>query len=218
MLLSLLLLLLPHNEPDTIIWESIRVHEYLELQLPSNMERTDTLGQTVYTGESVYAIVSLSIVPEQANPKNVHYRLKDITELEEFYQGVETGSANSTGGKVSASNHLEIDSLDSRDFTIKLPNNESKRFVVTVVKDQLFMLLFWYHEDFEMEVALEIDRIIESMDFSPSANEQLNPKLSEDSQAYKIGQLFGQITVYLLIPGVIFLVYYLTRRKKKTGV
>lgn len=214
MLFSLLLVLLSQNEPDTIIWERTKIHEYLELELPNNMERTDTLGQAVYTGESDYAIVILSIVPEQANQKNVHYRFDSIAELKEFYQGMETGSANSAGGEIIASNDLKIDSLKSRDFTVKLPNNEFKRFVVTIVKDQLFMVWFWYSGDFEIEVNQKIEQTIASMDFSLSASEQLNSKRTEDSQAYKLGQLFG----YLLVPGIFFLIYYLTKKKRKAGV
>lgn len=181
------------------------------------MERTDTLGQTVYTCESDYAIVLLSIVPEDANQKNVHYRFDGIAELKEFYDGMEQGSSNSTGGEISASNDLKIDSFYSRDFTVQLPNSEFKRFVATIVKDQLFMLWFWYHEDFEKEVSLEIERTIESMDFNLLPSEQLNPKRTEDSLAYKLGELFAKVTVYIFVPGIIYLIYRVRKRNRNAN-
>ncbi len=214
MLLSLLLILLPQNEPDTIIWEQTRVHELLELQLPNNLERFDTLNQTIFTAESDYSIIILSLTPESSVQKGVNFRFSGQKELGEFYDGMETGTINTTGGELINSSNLKIDSLNSRDYLIQLPNEEQKRFLSTMFKDQLFTLSFWYHTDYVSEVNLEIERTLKTINFGVSSHEQLNPRRTEDSQAYKL----GQATVYLLIPGIIFLIYSINKRMRKKGV
>ncbi|MEO9801905.1 MAG: hypothetical protein ABJF04_01600 [Reichenbachiella sp.] len=203
------------SDSTTLNWERVTVDDLLTVELPSNFERTDTLGQTVFYAEANYSVITLSRVPESAIPQVDRITSSSTEELRKLYTGFQNGTIKGSQGEVVDSQDVLIDSLSARVFRTDYNNGETKFNQLILVRDKIYFATVWFNTEHLELVEIEIARYFNSFQFDVIPSNQLRPARLEDSTSYKIGELLGTIIGYALIPGTIILIVILIRRKKK---
>jgi hypothetical protein len=203
------------SDSTTLNWERVTVDELLTIELPDNFERTDTLGQTVFYAETDYSVITLSRVPESAIPQVDRITSSSTEELRELYTGFQNGTIKAGQGEVVDSQDVLVDSLKARVFRTDYNNGETKLNQLILVRDKIYFATVWFNTEHLEFVEIEKARFFNSFQFNAVPTNQLRPSRPEDSTSYKIGELLGTIIGYALIPGIIILIIFLARRKKK---
>ena len=211
----LAILLTFQTDSATLNWERVTVDDLLTVELPDNFERTDTLGQTIFYAEADYSVITLSRVPESAIPQVDRITSSTPDELGKFYTGFQNGTLKAKQGEVVDSEDVLLDSLRARIFRTDYENGETKLNQIILVQDRLYFGTVWFSTEYFEFVINEKDQFFNSFQFAITANKQLRPARLEDSTSYKLGELFGTIIGYTLIPGIIILIVVLVRRKRK---
>uniref|UniRef100_UPI00404AE1C9 zinc ribbon domain-containing protein n=2 Tax=Gelidibacter sp. TaxID=2018083 RepID=UPI00404AE1C9 len=206
-------------------WISTEITDFAKIDFPSESQLDESNGEFVFSvvDENAIYMVQSKKLNSQQRPQ-----IKE-NEISEFYEGVVSGTLNAANAELISSRDLLINGIPAIEIEYLVPSNPnlpSQRFKrIIYVNQHLINIDYWpITEHLDISKANK-KQFFDSFTVSSNSNIENNPKSDvdvndyEQSSASKLGFFVGQIVFVLFaigfIVGVIFLILFLLRKKKK---
>lgn len=198
-------------------WKKYEFDENLSLELPSDFEVIDTLGQ-----HFVRAFLDNGTLLVQRQP-NVGMQASSVLTKQELIKGYgefAKGIADAHRAVIIKQMNHDVKGIVTSEVTMRSSLRGQQELVhITFVflNDNWYTVQFWESEEMKNDNAAFIEKLFSSIEFPADATEG-NQLSDSGSKAYKTGYAFGYILGFLfllLIFGVIMYLIFGRRRKKQ---
>jgi hypothetical protein len=155
-----------------VAWEKIIIDENVTVNLPSDMEVQDTLGQKIIIAETENAVI---VITRSPNGTMSDVEIKTPEELAEFYSGIISGVARQSFGEVLNNEDITLNNLKGQQFTLKIQVEDEvqlRDYFIIFLDNTFYSFQFWQLEEMYHETSEERTAFFESI----SLNSILTPE------------------------------------------
>lgn len=151
-------------------WKPYRIDDSVQVGLPSEFQKKDTLGQQIFTAGTQFGNILIIKTPDDPS------RTPDIekkSHLENFYQEyVKKVSGSVKGSVVSEEKDTTINNLRYKDFTLQADSGGGKQFRnfrIVHVNSATYIFQFLYQDVHKDYATAEIKSFFNSIKIPPDA-------------------------------------------------
>jgi len=194
-------------------WYKQNLIDIAKVSFPEKPVRQDTLNSHFfkYKSDSALYYIQINPIPDSS------LDLNNKETLERYYEGMTGGIIESSKGTLISQKNVKIDGLDAMliEFSSNAhPNLPNLRFnQIVMIGNTLVSQGYW--TDSTLKTNTELDRkfFFESLSITKEGLAQKKQATQNDSPAYKIGYLCGQLTMFALLGlGIYFVIKKVTRK------
>ncbi len=194
----------------------VKLDSLVTVSLPGNVQKKDTLGQQIYSGNGAfgYMIVIRAENPKNNTPLNKEKDLNKV--LKTYIEGIQKQSGN---GSVMNPRDTLIGKLEAKVFTLRVDNTGStgepiqlRQFILLYTQEATYTFQYYYEEQRKDLVKDELKAFTTSIKLAPDLkrNDQYISNAKGLSTAAKIGIYGGGALIIIIIVLVVM-------RRKKSG-
>lgn len=212
----LALFLLPALFSSAQLTKSYPIDRFVTVQMPDEFQSTDTLGQSISTGYTDYAMISVSKM-EIAAGEGVSVR--DQHSLAEFYTGFRKGVVRSFGATLIAEDITEHNGLTWNHFSCRVTNEDGvniRHCEVLFLQNAIYSMQYWIAESdiADSNLLAEQKQFFSSIKTAPELThaDQYTDEaidLTRGDNAENLGKLTGFIIIAVII------LYFVVQNKRK---
>ena len=207
-------------------WITTNISDFTSVKFPSESQLTEANGETVFFAQDEYAYYIASV------RKISNYQSTNISKenIQNLYEGFAKGTIEAAGGTITSKKEIEIQNrpaLELEYIADSNPNLPSKRFKrIIYINQSLISIDFWLIKTEDKIADERKAKFFNSIEFTSSnLGNSLESKnesnKNETDSLVKTSFFIGQIIFFLflvgIIIGIVFLIIYLAKRKKRNS-
>ena len=207
-------------------WIKTDITEFASIKFPVESELIETPRERVYTAEDEfgYYVVSIRKLTDQQSSQ---IKKEDIPTI---YRGVADGAISSANAELVSMNEIYIQKNPAVELEYNAqsnPNLPSQRFKRIIYLNQnIISIDFWpltnQKEIINEKKAKYFNSFLINSNEIDKNSADLNQDFDKSNTSYETGFVVGQVIFYIILTafliGIILLIRYLIKKKKKTPI
>lgn len=196
-------------------WKVYKIDDSVQISLPPQFERKDTLGQTLINAQTSFGNILVTISPDN---QKVTPDIEKEKHLKEYYNDfVERINSSAANGSIINENDTTLGKLQVKDVTLATDSGSGKQYRnirIIHVNSATYTFQFLYQDIHKEYASPESKEFFNSIKIPPDAdiqNQFTQPKNTTGESPQNTNNLYWWAGALLLI---FALVFFLIRRKR----
>lgn len=198
-------------------WKPIHIDDSVQVSLPGEFTKKDTLGQTLYNSESSFGVIIVTKQPD--NPSSTP-DIEKVKHLKSYYEDFIARIKTSSKGIVSNERDTVIGKLKVKDFKLEIDSGSGKQYrMIRILHENsaTYTFQFLYKDIHEVYAKGEIDTFFNSITIPPSAavsTQFTEPQNTTGKSPVTNSTLYLIAGALVLIVAIIAIILLRKRRKR----